>query len=774
MHDTIVAPPAIFNLSVLIPFLPLAAFALIVLWTNRNKTLSAGLAIGGIGLAWIIGWAIAITTFGIEHFGERPFRIFADWLPTGRSWHAFGFAVDPLTAGMLIMVPFVCLLIFIYSVGYMAVGKPAGEHDERGAPAEAGHVDPLASRFFAYIALFATGMLGLVLADNLILLLIFWEIMGLCSYLLIGFWFSRKYDDPKKITPKAAGLKAFLTTRIGDTLMLAGMLLLYAQTHTLSFAEIFEPDTLHDLATATVSLPLIGATPWATIIAILIFWGAIGKSAQFPLHVWLPDAMEGPTPVSALIHAATMVSAGVYLVIRTFPLMQAVEHGPALQFIAFTGAFTALFAATIAVAQNDIKKVLAYSTISQLGYMFAALGIGAYVAATFHLLTHAFFKALLFLGSGSVIHGMEHGHHEEASRQGNKETGRQGDKEVHSHSLSTHHLSTGFPAFDPQDMRNMGGLFRRMPRTAITFIVGGLALSGFPIVTAGFWSKDEILADAWIHGHTVVFFTLAAAALLTAFYTARQIVMTFFGKPRTAAAEHASEHDSIFTWMTTPLMILAVFAVAGGWVGIPKEFPVLGALSTNPFHHFIGGLAEALHIKATELPFDATPLATSLVVALGGLMLGWLVYRKFGVGAGLAPAHEGDREGSPLQIPDPLARPLGGLYTVLRNKYYFDELYDALFVKNAVRLSNWLFRFDSGVIDDTIVDGAGWVGRKLSEIGHWIDEHIVDAAVNGAGAITNWFGGAVRVIQTGKAQNYLLVGLVSVSVLLGAFLLLPK
>ncbi|MCX6028348.1 MAG: NADH-quinone oxidoreductase subunit L [Chloroflexi bacterium] len=649
MHEL----PAIFNLSVLIPFLPFAAFVLIVLWANKNKKLSAGLAIGGIALSWLLGWAIALTTFGIEGFGEQPFRIFRDWLPTGRTWQAFGFAIDPLTAAMLIMVPFVCLMIFVYAVGYMGVGKPESEHDERGAPAEPGHVDRLASRFFAYIALFATGMLGLILADNLILLLIFWEIMGLCSYLLIGFWFARKYDDPKKITPKAAGLKAFLTTRIGDTLMLAGMLLLYARTQSLSFADIFKPEMLHELATATVNLPLLGATPWATIIAILIFCGAIGKSAQFPLHVWLPDAMEGPTPVSALIHAATMVSAGVYLTIRTYPLMAAVEHGPALQFIAFIGAFTALFAATIAVAQNDVKKVLAYSTISQLGYMFAALGIGAYVAAIFHLLTHAFFKALLFLGSGSVIHGMEHGHHHSGlpiSDFGLTASHR----DEHNPQSAIHNPQS----FDPQDMRNMGGLFRRMPRTAITFIIGGLALSGFPIITAGFWSKDEILSDAFINGHTVVFVTLALAALLTAFYTARQIVMTFFGKPRTAAAEHASEHDSIFQWMTIPLMVLAVFAVAGGWVGIPKEFPILGALSTNPFHHFIGSLAEALHIEAAELPFNLVPLLTSLVVALGGLTLGWLVYRKARPTGGHVT--EGEPMTSPEQFVDPLARPLGG------------------------------------------------------------------------------------------------------------------
>ncbi len=759
MHES--STPLIYNLTVLVPVLPFLAFVLIVLWANRDKKLSAGLAIGGIGLSWLIGWAIAFTAFGAHEIAEQPFRMARAWLPTGRAWQAFGFMVDPLAALMLLMVPFVCFLIFVYSYGYMGIGKPAGAHDQRGWPATPGHVDPLASRFFAYIALFATGMIGLVLADNLIMLLIFWEIMGLCSYLLIGFWFARTYDDPRKITPKEAGLKAFLTTRIGDTLMLAGMLLLFAQAGSLSFHEIFRPEMLEHLATTTANLPLVGPVPWATLIAILIFCGAIGKSAQFPLHVWLPDAMEGPTPVSALIHAATMVSAGVYLIIRTFPLMAAVEHGPALQFIAFIGAFTALFAATIAVAQNDIKKVLAYSTISQLGFMFAALGIGAYVAATFHLLTHSFFKALLFLGSGSVIHGMEHGHHE-----GHGETGKPVDRETGGHG----HQSANLPSFDPQDMRNMGGLFRRMPRTAWTFIIGGMALAGFPIVTAGFWSKDEILADAWAHGHTVVFVTLATAALLTAFYTARQIVMTFFGAPRTPAAEHASEHDSIFTWMTIPLMVLSLFAIGFGWVGIPTTFPVLGSLSSNPFHHLMGGLAEALHIEAAELPFAATPLLTSVAVALGGLLLGWLTYR----GVAQIGQRIGDPSWSPLQMPDPLARPLGRVYTVLQNKYYFDEFYGRVFVKGVQRLANWLFRFDDAWVIDPIVDGVGQLWRRLSDWGHVFDERIVDGIVNGVGAVTAGIGSALRVLQTGRAQNYLLVGLAAASVLLAVFLVLPK
>ena len=750
---------SIFNLVWLLPLLPLLAFVVIVLWTHPSKKLSAGLAIGSIAVSWILGWAIAFKAFRMEGLAEDPFRIFRNWLPTGPTWQAFGLAVDPVTAAMLIMVPFVCFLIFVYSVGYMGVNKPLGEHAVPGLPTEPGYVDPLASRFFAYIALFAAGMLGFVLADNFILLFIFWELMGLCSYLLIGFWFARKYHDPKQITPKEAGLKAFMTTRIGDTVMLLGIVLLSVQAGSLSFSDVFRPQTLESLATTTVNLPIVGAVPWATVLAILIFWGAIGKSAQFPLHVWLPDAMEGPTPVSALIHAATMVSAGVYLIIRTYPLMAAGENQAALRFIAFIGTFTALFAATIAVAQNDIKKVLAYSTISQLGFMFAALGVGAYVAATFHLLTHAFFKALLFLGSGAVIHGMEHGHREIAHghEPGRGDAGTQGRDE---------HADA--PPFNPQDMRNMGGLFRRMPRVALTFIVGGLALSGFPIVTAGFWSKDEILGYAYGSNQVLVFVALALAALLTAFYTGRQIMMTFFGKPRTPAAEHASEHDSVFLWMTVPLIVLAIFAICAGWVGIAKDFPLFGTYSSNPFHHIIGGEAEALGIHVKEVPFDLVPVLASILVAVGGLTLGWLVYRAYGPKEAISPLE------SPLDRPDPLARPLGRIYVWLSNKYYFDELYNRVFVKTTKRLSNWLYRFDDQMVIDPIVDWVGSLWRKISDASQWADTRIVDAAVNGAGAITSRLGGYARTIQTGKVQNYLLVLLVSVSVLLGAFLLLPK
>ncbi len=738
------------NLLWLIPALPFLAFLAIVLFTKQNKKLSASLAIGGTGLAWLLGWAVVFSAFATEHFYEHPLiqKLWA--LPTGQSVLQLGFAVDSLSAVMLFMVPFVCLMIFIYSWGYMGIGNPESEQDLRGWPASSGHVDRLASRFFAYISLFATGMLGLVLSDNLIMLFIFWEIMGLCSYLLIGFWFARKYPDPKRITPKEAGLKAFLTTRIGDVIMMAGMMLLYAQgaviTHGeagLTFSKLFAPEVIHTLAETPT--PVLGLS-WASLIAILIFGGAMGKSSQFPLHVWLPDAMEGPTPVSALIHAATMVSAGVYLMIRTFPLVQAMEHGPALTIVGIIGAFTALFAALIAVAQTDIKRVLAYSTISQLGYMFAALGIGAYVAATFHLLTHAFFKALLFLSSGSVIHGVEHGEH-------------------HGHEHGHHEVA----GFDANDMRFMGGLRSKMPRTFIAFLAGGLALSGFPLITAGFWSKDEILAEAW-HGFTagegaatlnlLVYLLLALAAFLTAFYTWRQISMTFLGTPRTEAAKHGHESPAS---MTTPLLILAVFAIFGGFLGVPEDFPLLGPLfGANPFHRFIGHFAEHSEIHALALPLNWTPVLISVVLALGGIGLGHFIYGRAGRGW---QVHD---QLDPLEAA--MSRiGLGGLYNAMRNKFYFDELYQVTIIRFAKWLAKACFSFDKRWIIDPIVNTVGRFGRAVASLSRLFDANVIDNLVNGTGFAASWAGGLLRLVQTGRAQSYLLVALLTVLMLLGLF-----
>jgi NADH-quinone oxidoreductase subunit L len=477
-------------------------------------------------------------------------------------------------------------------------------------------------------------------------------------------------------------------------------------------------------------VPALAGITVAGAIGLLLFAGTIGKSAQFPLHTWLPDAMEGPTPVSAMIHAATMVSAGVYMIIRLFPLMAVGWHGHGftlpMQAMAAVGAFTALFAATIAVAQRDIKKVLAYSTISQLGYMVAATGIGAYVAAAFHLMTHAIFKALLFMGSGSVIHAVDHG-------------------EEHAHHHGHH-----FPIdFDAQDMFNMGGLWSRIPVTAWTFLIGGLALSGFPLVTAGFWSKDEILADALAHA-PVVFWALAAAAFLTAFYTMRQIGLTFAGAPRTHAAGEAAQTD----WrMNLPLVVLAFFAIFAGYVGVHAEFPVLGRLlGGNPFHEFVGG---TLLEHPETLPFDFTPLLMSIAVSLSGLLVGWLVYVRRPLAAGQE---------------DPLKKLLGPLYTLLENKYYFDELYDLVFV----RFFQWFSEkvvyllIDKGIIDGFlhfVARSAEWLAFRNKDFDTYIVNSGADNLAEGVGNLSDSF----KYVQSGRVQQYLAVAIAGVLMLAGVF-----
>jgi len=691
----------------LIPLPPLLAFFLILLFTRRNNALSHTVGVGAAFLSWLIGMLVFLAAIGVEHLGEHPFTSSVGWLPLGEEVFPVGVLIDPLSAVTLFFVAWTVLMIFIYSIGYHNFGQPKGEHDVPGLPphgaTQHGHavpsVEPMYARFFAFIALFAFGMYTLVVSDNLLTLFVGWEIMGLCSYLLIGFWYA-------KPSARDAAIKAFITTRVGDVFMLLGIVALYAATGTLNFRQIlYNPALLEELASAP---SVIAGLSVAGLIGLLLFIGTVGKSAQWPLHVWLPDAMEGPTPVSAMIHAATMVSAGVYMVLRIFPLLSAgwVEGGaltPPMAAMAFIGAFTALFGASIALAQKDIKRVLAYSTISQLGYMIAALGIGSYVAAAFHLVTHAFFKALLFLGSGSVIHGMEHGE-----------------------------LHTG-EHVDAQDMFNMGGLKNKMPITFWTFVAGGLALSGFPLITAGFWSKDEILADAFGNGHLLVFGTLALAALFTGLYVGRQITLTFLGQPRTKAAEHATE--SVRT-MTLPLVILAVFAIAAGWAGIPEEFPVLGGLLPNWFHSFVGStLAE----ESGAVAFKIVPLLTSLVVALGGLSLGWLVYRKVGQA-------------------DPVRRPLGFVYTLLENKFYFDELYDFLFVRPA----RWLAEgFSYLFIDRQVIDGfLHRVARGAFSLGSIFRNYFDAPVVNGFGdftaSVTQSFGRLLRKVQTGQVQQYLL------------------
>jgi len=711
-------------LTWLVPAAPIVAFFVIVLLAHRSNRLSHILAVGGMLISWGLAMAVFWRAITTEDLGRHPIASSIPWLPSGASALRIGVLVDPLSAIALFFVAWTCLAIFVYSVGYHNFGKPRDPHDRPGLPPHAGGVEPMYARFFAFISLFAFGMLTLVVSDNLLLLFIGWEIMGLCSYLLIGFWYGRE-------SARRAMVKAFITTRVGDVFMLLGLAYLYTSTGTLSYREIlFNHETLERLA----GMPsVLGAgLSAAGLIGLLLFLGTVGKSAQWPLHVWLPDAMEGPTPVSAMIHAATMVSAGVYLVARFFPLLTAGwQEGqpltPTLTIVAGIGSFTALFAATIALAQRDIKRVLAYSTISQLGYMVAAVGIGAYVAAVFHLVTHAFFKALLFLGSGSVIHGMEHG--------------------LHASAHDEH--AGGHAPFDAQDMFNMGGLRKKMPLTFWTFVIGGLALSGFPLITAGFWSKDEIFADAFAHGHLLIFGALAVAALLTAFYTMRQITLTFLGQPRSHAAGHA--HESVWT-MTAPLLVLAVFAVGAGWAGIPEDFPVLGGLLPNWLHEFVGG---ALLEHPAAVPFEYIPLLTSLAVALGGLFLGWLVYRRVTAGQ-----------------PDPLARPLGPLYVLLRNKYYFDELYGFLFVRPATWFAE---TFTSRWVDRGLIDGAlHAIGRVALVLGSFlrnaIDLPIINGAADRLSEAVKRAGSEFRVLQSGRVQGYLIVGLMFTGLLLTYFL----
>jgi NADH-quinone oxidoreductase subunit L len=716
-----------FNLVPLIPFIPLLAFAVVVLFTHRNNRLSSNIVIGGIALSTLISWGVVLATIlGGRHVQVESWDLSIPWLPAGTTVLNTGFAVDGFTAAMLFMVPFVCMMIFIYSQGYMRLGRP----DQ----------DPRYARFFAYMSLFAAGMLGLVVANNLLLLFISWEVMGLCSYLLIGFWSFRNRDSEQHIDEaqvkraRAAALKAFITTRIGDVLLFAGMALLYAYTGTLHFREIFQPEMLQHLQSVT----LLGQ-PAVTIIALLIFGGAVGKSAQFPLHVWLPDAMEGPTPVSALIHAATMVAAGVYLVARTLPLFIAgfdIYTAPALQWVAMIGAITAFFGATIGLAQDDIKRVLAYSTISQLGYMMMGLGLGSVVAGVVHLLTHAFFKALLFLGSGSVIHGMEHGHHAVAHHAGHNSAG-----------------DSSHDGFSPNDMKTMGGLRHSMPRTFWPYLVGTLALVGIAPF-AGFWSKDEILAEAFylwqtrhvISHHFWVWLVGTLAVFITALYMGRQIALVFWGEPRHEAAQHADESPNS---MTVPLMILAVFALLGGFANAP----LLGSQLT----HFMGDIHEASGlVHAATVPFNFFVAGFSTLLAVVGLVGGWAIHRNFRVGE-----------------VEPFERWLGPVFTLLKNKYYVDELYHLIIIRPVVWLANRIFDFDNRWVIDPLVNLVGKIGRVASDITQVFDTVAVDSIfVEGTAKAFNTFGGWLRQTQTGRAQNYLLVVAVTVLMLLGLYLYL--
>jgi NADH-quinone oxidoreductase subunit L len=644
----------VLDIAWLIPVFPLLAFAAIVFFTNRWKEFSARLAIGAMGISFLL--SLGVLGAVVQSGGQEAFERSYAWAPVGQSTLSMGYRIDPLTTVMLMVVSFVGLLIFIYSQGYM-------------------HGDKRYSRFFAYMALFGASMLTLVLANNLVLLYISWELVGLCSYLLIGFWF-------EKTSAANAAKKAFITTRLGDVGLFIGLLLLYSLTGHVDFSGVFQ------------AIPGLDPSILA-LIGILIFAGAVGKSAQFPLHVWLPDAMEGPTPVSALIHPATMVAAGVYLVGRSYPIFAAVQGLPSLQVVAWIGAITAVLAASIGLAVTDIKRVLAYSTISQLGYMMIGLGVGGVAAGIFHLMTHAFFKALLFLGSGSVIYG------------------------------------TG-----TQDIYQMGGLRKHMPTTFWTFLFGTLALAGiFPF--AGFWSKDEILLGAFEHNRPI-FLVALFTAFLTAFYMFRAVFVAFYGQPRD---RHVHAHESPPV-MTVPLIILAVFALIAGWVGIP----FIG----NPLAHYLEG-AEAM-VENANLGLEIGLMALSTVVALTGIGAAyWLYHRR-----------------QPRTVEEDPLRGLGPLWTLLRNKWYFDEFYGATVVKGTLVLADAFRAFDLGIVDG-LVNLAGYATVAFSRLQRWIDTHIVDGAVNAVGWVTTKGGNALKYVQTGQVQNYGLVIFVGIILLMALF-----
>ena len=685
----------------LIPGLPLVAAGVIAVTPQSGRNRAKSLAIGAMGLAFLISvWAF-LSTLGHSGGEENLHQVHNfNWFQMGQTWVQLGWVLDPLTAVMLVMVTFVSLLIFIFSVGYM-------EHDQNF------------TRFFCFLSLFAAAMLGVVIANNLLLLFMCWELVGLASYLLIGFW----YHKP---SAAAAAKKAFITTRIGDVIFFLGIVWLYSQAGTLLFYDNGAGCVEKTAIAAMSSHTTYGGMAAATGIALLIFCGAIGKSGQFPLHVWLPDAMEGPTPVSALIHAATMVAAGVFMVARVYPLMAA--HGvhadaspigsdlSAITVVTWVGAITAVFAACIAVAQTDIKRILAYSTVSQLGFMMLGLGVGGVAVGMFHLITHAFFKALLFLGAGSVIHGC----HEE------------------------------------QDIRRMGGLREKMPITFLTYAIGMMALSGVPIFFSGFWSKDAILHSAheWEPSH-LPFYMAIFGAVLTAFYMTRQVLYVFYGKYRGAKAKPHGKHDSHGKHghdgvhesppvMTIPLRLLAGCAIVLGFLGTPA-WPW--------FQSYLSGKPAEFHLN--EL-FEGAILSTmilSVLIVVVGMGLGFLLY-------GLRPIPGAEEK-------DILERWRPDVFALLQNKFYVDELYEA----TVIHFNAWAARacdfLDYWVWNGIVVSlsfaviGLAWVDRVF-------DEFVVNLGFDQGCRGVSDGGKLLARLQNGQIQTYLRV----IGVALAALVLL--
>jgi NADH-quinone oxidoreductase subunit L len=622
---------------VLIPFLPLAAFIINILFGKDFLGVRADL----VSIIAVCASAVVAlyTLYDVAKLGNTYDKDLYTWIVSGNFKVSIGFLIDQLTSIMLIVVTVCGSLITIYSAGYM-------------------HGDPGYPRFFAYLSLFTFFMLMLVMGNNFLQLYFGWEGVGLCSYFLIGYWYEKK-------SASDAGKKAFIVNRFGDFGFGLGVIIIFLTFGTLHYSQVFEPETIKTMVGQTVSIyGLVISLP--TLIALLLFCGAIGKSAQLPLHVWLPDAMEGPTPVSALIHAATMVTAGVFLVARCSPIFNLSET--ALIVVALTGGITALFAATIGLVQNDIKRIIAYSTVSQLGYMFLACGVGAYAAGIFHLYTHAFFKALLFLCAGSVMHAMG----------------------------------------GELNLQKMGGLRKYMPWTYLTMLLGSLSISGIPGF-AGFFSKDEILWLAYAGESPVgkiVFVLGAIGAFITAFYSFRLIYLTFHGKFRGTHEQEHHLHESPKV-MIIPLMLLAVGAVAAGWVGIPK---LLGG-GGHILHYLeaVPGI-EHPHLHATHSE-EIIVMGLSILIAVLGILCATYIYLKR------------------LDIPVRLARNFAPIYNLLFNKYYFDEIYAFLFIRPTL-----------------------WVADHI--LVRITDGKFIEGVVNGVPKSIGDFSQSLRKIQTGIAQHY--------------------
>ena len=739
----------------LILLCPLAAFAVFGLLglANRRSPRQDYLSTAAMLVA------LACSFLLLREVVPNPEAHTVNWISLGSVTFSMGFYLDSVTVIMLIVVTLVSSLVHIFSIGYM-------------------HGDPRYPRFFAYLSLFSFSMLFLVVSDNLLGIYIGWELVGLCSYLLIGFWF-------EKDSAANACKKAFLTTRVGDVGMFVGMMMLFTKFKTLS---LYGEGGIFALA-ANLNT---GDMVWLSIAGVLIFCGAIGKSAQMPLHTWLPDAMEGPTPVSALIHAATMVAAGVYLTARMFPILTETSS----LVIAYVGGITALVAATIAIVRFDIKRVLAYSTISQLGYMMLAIGAGSYVAGLFHLTTHAFFKALLFLGSGSVIHAFHamhaHGHDDEHDH-------------AHAHSQDSHQQESGtspdtsllttesrqptaIPEIPPdQDMRNMGGLRHKMPITFITMLIATLSISGVPFIFSGFWSKDAILAGVlgrameWSSVHHYILFIMAlSAAGITAFYMFRLIFMTFFGKPRNQEM-HDMAHESPFS-MTVPLLILAVLSLpvvntlwfnsdyvkppaqphlhAPQHASIPPDSKTGGhgiALSFFGVSEAVAAEEDGGHDTHADGghhghgPAHTIAMILSICVAGLGIFFSWLFYHRRTLSA------------------ESVATTFRPIYNLFWHKYYFDEFYDGVLVALTVWKARLFAQFDGSVVDG-IVNGVGVVTRDiLAAFVGIFDNRVVDGLVNRVAQVTWAVGGRIRRIQTGAIQTYLFVVLAGIVLLILIF-----